>query len=114
MDTFGQRCELFAARYLAAKHGWQLLERNVHFREGEIDLIMEAFDGLKFVEVKGRRTMIFGDVVESLTTQKVLRLRRAISRWRMRSGDRRFGQMIFIGVLVRGEKVVKIEEHLIE
>lgn len=114
MNNFGLRVEQWAARYLAAKHGWQLLEARIHFREGEIDLIMEASDGLRFVEVKGRKSTIFGDVVESLTTQKVLRLRRAINRWRMRSGDHRSGQMIFIGVLVRGEKVIKIEEHLIE
>lgn len=114
MNSFGQRCELFAARYLAANHGWQVLERNVHFREGEIDLIMAAADGLRFVEVKGRKSTVFGDVVESLTTQKVQRLKRAINRWRMRSKDYRLGQMVFIGILVRGEKVVKIEEHLIE
>lgn len=114
MDSFGKCVEDFAAKHLATRHGWRLIERNVHFREGEIDLIMAAGSELRFIEVKGRKNTLFGDVVESLTTQKICRLRRAILKWRMRSNDHRFGQMIFLGVFVRGQKVIKIEEHIIE
>lgn len=90
--------EGLAAQYLECVHGWRLLEKNVHFREGEIDLIMEAAGELRFVEVKARRSKTFGGVVESLTTQKVQRLRRAIYRWRERSGDLRPGEIYFLGI----------------
>jgi putative endonuclease len=114
MENFGRDMEAVAARYLATAHGWHLLERNVRFREGEIDLIMLAADGLKFVEVKARRSEKFGGVVESLTTQKIQRLRRAIYRWRERSGRRENGQMIFLGILAGRDGGLTMEELLIE
>jgi Holliday junction resolvase-like predicted endonuclease len=42
MQNFGSEMEGVAAQYLVTAHGWRLLERNVRFREGEIDLIMVA------------------------------------------------------------------------
>lgn len=100
-------------QYLESTHGWRLLEKNVRFREGEIDLIMSAPEGLKFVEVKARRNEKFGGVVESLTTQKIQRLKRAIYRWRERSGDRRYGQIIFLGILVVNGRA-SFEEFCVE
>lgn len=111
---FAGEMEALAGQYLATTHGWILLERNVRFREGEIDLIMEAGGELKFVEVKARRNEKFGGVVESVTTQKIRRLKRAIYRWRERENEHRFGQIIFVGILVDGKGALTIEEHLIE
>jgi putative endonuclease len=113
-NSFGPDMEAAAAQYLALTHGWRLLEKNVHFREGEIDLIMETGRELRFVEVKGRRNEKFGGVVESVTTRKIQRLRRAIYRWRERSKDHRIGQIYFVGILVNGEGALTIEEHFIE
>lgn len=103
-----------AAQYLESTHGWRLLEKNVRFREGEIDLIMEAGGELRFVEVKARRNENFGGVVESVTTLKIRRLRRAIYRWRERSGDRRNGALFFVGILVGAGGALTIEEHYLE
>lgn len=113
---FGVWCEDTAVDWLAS-NGWHVLERNVHFREGEIDVIVCRGAGpgrLRFVEVKGRRGESFGGVVEALTREKMRRMRKAIWRWRERSGDRRAGEIWFLGVLVGQDGEVTIEEFLVE
>ena len=97
-NQLGHVFEEQAVQYLELIQGWRVLARNVNFREGEIDLIMEAATGeLRFVEVKGRLSNKFGDVVESLTAQKVRRIKKAMWKWRQVSGDRRVGELWFIG-----------------
>ena len=99
---------------LLEEKGYRILERRVRFREGEIDLIAERDGSLLFVEVKARRSRTFGDVVESVTAQKVLRLRRAISKWRMRRGDGRPGRLVFVGLWKEFGKAIKMEVHFME
>ena len=52
--SIGQAAEETAARWLA-RAGLAVLERNVRFREGEIDLVCREDDVVVFVEVKCRR-----------------------------------------------------------
>jgi len=52
--TIGQAAEEAAARWLA-RAGLAVVERNVRFREGEIDLVCRDGDVVVFVEVKSRR-----------------------------------------------------------
>jgi len=52
--SIGQAAEDAAASWLAAA-GLAVLERNVRFREGEIDLVCRDRDIIVFVEVKCRR-----------------------------------------------------------
>lgn len=52
--SIGQAAEEAAARWLA-RAGLAVLERNVRFREGEIDLVCREGDVVVFVEVKCRR-----------------------------------------------------------
>ena len=52
--SIGQAAEEAAARWLA-RAGLAVLERNVRFREGEIDLVCRDGDVVVFVEVKCRR-----------------------------------------------------------
>jgi putative endonuclease len=52
--SIGQAAEDAAARWLA-RSGLAVLERNVRFREGEIDLVCREGDVIVFVEVKCRR-----------------------------------------------------------
>lgn len=110
---FGMWCEDQACKWLQGQ-GWQILERNVHFREGEVDIIAERDGALRFVEVKGRRSRTFGGVVEALTREKVRRIRLAVFRWRQISGNRQPGKLWFLGVFVDSSQRVTIEEHLIE
>ena len=72
----GNDIELKAADYLQ-KRGLRLLARQVRYRSGEIDLLMEDRDTLVFVEVRYRRNIVFGDGASSVDWSKRHRLRRA-------------------------------------
>ena len=56
----GQKGEDEAVRFLSAK-GYEILDRNFHKREGEIDIIAMDGETLVFVEVKAGRQLSFGD-----------------------------------------------------
>jgi putative endonuclease len=73
----GRAAEDAAATWLALQ-GYQILERNVVNRCGEIDLIARDAGGvLCFVEVKARRTATFGPAIAAITAAKRRRLSRA-------------------------------------
>jgi putative endonuclease len=61
------------------KQGYIILERNVRFPLGEIDLIAKHGESLVFVEVKTRRSADFGLPEESITARKKTRLGRLAS-----------------------------------
>lgn len=69
-----------AAKYLR-KQGLRLIERNVRYACGEIDLIMQDNNTWVFVEVRFRRNSAFGDAVSSITYAKRRRLWRAANNW---------------------------------
>lgn len=75
--TRGKRSEDAAARWLA-KQGLQLVARNVRYRFGEIDLVMNDDEVLVFVEVRYRSRDDFGGAAASVTATKRARLLRAI------------------------------------
>lgn len=72
----GKQGEDIAAMYLEGK-GYQVRERNVHYRGGEIDIV--AFDPplreLVFVEVKSKSSRAFGWPEEDVRGHKRRRLR---------------------------------------
>ena len=72
----GREAETFAAKMLM-DNGLHLIEKNVNFRVGELDLIMKDKDSLVFVEVKRRKQNKFGGALESITAVKKKRLTRA-------------------------------------
>lgn len=58
-----------------------LLDRNVHYSCGELDLIVRLASGVVvFVEVKTRRGSAF-DSAAAVNNQKMLRMRRAAALW---------------------------------
>ena len=61
--------EKLAGNYLK-KHGYKLLERNYHCREGEIDIVARQKDTLVFVEVRTKTGDSFGTPEESVTHAK--------------------------------------------
>ena len=62
--------------------GWVILARNWRCREGEVDIVARDPDGVTVVcEVKCRRGDAFGDPLESITYEKVRRLRRLAAAW---------------------------------
>lgn len=65
----GQTAEATACEHLQ-QHGLQLIERNYHCRQGEIDLIMQDGNYTVFVEVRYRRNSGFGSAAESVDQRK--------------------------------------------
>lgn len=84
--TLGDAYETRALIFLE-RQGLSLIERNVRFRCGEIDLLMRDPAGvLVFVEVRARASRRFGGAVASIGALKRARLRCAarhiLARWR--------------------------------
>lgn len=77
-SSLGAFGESWAAAYLQ-RLGYVILERNVRFREGEIDIVARDGDDLVFVEVKTRRSAAFGTPQESITRARYDRLATAIA-----------------------------------
>lgn len=79
-QRLGQCGEALAAQYLE-NQGMKILDRNVRYRHGEIDLV--ALDGqtVVIVEVKTRASLQFGTPAEAITQRKVATLRRLASQW---------------------------------
>lgn len=63
------------------KQGLTLIDTNVRYPCGEIDIIMQEKKTWVFVEVRFRRNGLFGDAVSSVTYPKRRRLWRAANRW---------------------------------
>jgi putative endonuclease len=73
----GQDAEKQAATYLKQR-GYRIIETNVRFTVGELDIIAEDGATLVFVEVRARRSSRFGSPEESLTAGKRRRVYRAV------------------------------------
>ena len=79
--TTGRRGERLAAEHLE-RLGCEVLARNWRCREGEIDLVVRDGRDLVCVEVRTRRSLRLGHPLESLTGEKLRRMRRVAGRWR--------------------------------
>ena len=79
-NAVGAYGERLAERYLV-ESGMQILDRNWRCDQGEVDIV--AMDGtcLVVVEVKTRRSLLFGSPVEAVTAVKAARLRRLAGCW---------------------------------
>jgi len=69
----GAAVEAAAEQHLLAA-GLQVLDRNVHYRGGELDRVMMDADVLVFVEVRYRAGKHFGDGALSVDARKQQRL----------------------------------------
>src|SRR5205085_7982295 len=76
----GRIGESLAAGYLEQR-GWRIVERNLRFREGEIDIVAARAGVLAFVEVKTRRSVAFGSPAEAVTWRKQRKIRALASRY---------------------------------
>ncbi len=65
----GKKGEEIAANFLI-KNGYDIIERNWHFRHKEIDLIASKEDMLVIVEVKYRKTDVFENPQDAVTKKK--------------------------------------------
>lgn len=78
--SLGRYGEDRAADYLT-ELGYEVIERNWRCSSGEIDLIARDKNRLVFVEVKTRSGSGFGHPFESISAEKLARLRRLVAAW---------------------------------
>jgi putative endonuclease len=72
----GGRGEMLAAGYL--KHlGWEIVRTNYLSKGGEVDIIARRDGRLLFAEVKYRTNLELGHPAESITKDKLRRIRKA-------------------------------------
>ncbi|MDP2642457.1 MAG: YraN family protein [Candidatus Peregrinibacteria bacterium] len=74
----GKTGEVIAEKFLIANN-YKILQKNVYFREGELDIV--AFEiitqEIVFVEVKTRSSNLFGEPEESVTHEKKIKTLKA-------------------------------------
>jgi putative endonuclease len=61
--------------------GYRILDRNFRAVSGEIDFVAEENGVVCFVEVKGRRGVLYGSPEEAVTGEKQRRIFRAAQMW---------------------------------
>jgi putative endonuclease len=81
----GSAAEEAAARALE-RRGYRVVDRNVRFRFGELDLVCEHRGVLVFVEVKARRARDHGHPLEAITPGKRKQLARLATAYLQRLG----------------------------
>lgn len=81
LGAFG---ESYAVGYLT-RLGYRILERNVRYRRGELDIVAQDGADLVFVEVKCRRSDRFGPPESSITASRFERLAGAIEEYLSRN-----------------------------
>jgi len=74
--NFGNTGEQLAEKFLKLR-GLEILERNFHTKEGEVDLIAREGEMIIFVEVKARRSSKFGTALESVDESKLEKIEAA-------------------------------------
>jgi putative endonuclease len=79
----GDAAEARAADWLIAR-GWEVLARNVLYRDGELDLVARKDKLYAFIEVRMRSHAAFGDPSATVSHAKQRRVVRAAMRWLMR------------------------------
>ena len=91
-DALGRQGEQIATSYLADA-GFLILERNWRCVHGEIDVICRDSLDTVFVEVKTRSSTAFGHPFETITEQKLARIRRLAGAWCEAHADQRIGSI---------------------
>lgn len=86
--SLGRQGEDLASAFLAAR-GCRIADRNYRCALGELDLVAWEADTLVFVEVKTRRSALYGTSAEAVSRSKQARLLR-LADWYLQ--DRRLGQ----------------------
>ncbi len=76
----GQEGEDIACALLA-ENSLLVLDRNVRYRDGEIDIVARDGETTVFIEVKRRRDAALGTPAEAVTRTKRARVLRAARRW---------------------------------
>lgn len=79
-QKIGQLGERLAIKFLKEK-GYKILDKNIHFREGEIDILAKIGKKTIFFEVKTRTSKIFGYPEEALNKKKIAKISKTIDNY---------------------------------
>jgi putative endonuclease len=90
------------ASLLLEENSLRILERNVRYPDGEIDIIADDHGTTVFVEVKRRRDGALGTPAEAVTRMKRARVVKAARRW-LAAHQARAGSVRFDVVAVRDD-----------
>ena len=97
--AIGDIGEALAKTYFE-KRGFEIVAQNICYRFGEIDVVMRRGLTLYFVEVKYRRSLVFGRPEEAVTRQKQKRFKMAVLRYLQDNGlQARNFQIDVLGIL---------------
>jgi putative endonuclease len=77
----GIQGEKLASRFLVER-GYHIIETNYRCRNGEIDIVASKDDYLVFLEVRTKRSNLFGTPEESVTVTKKEHLRAVANQYR--------------------------------
>ncbi|MGQ0811743.1 MAG: YraN family protein [Nitrospiraceae bacterium] len=96
--AFGQSAEAEAEQYLRRK-GYRILSRNLRSSAGELDIVAQDGAVLVFIEVKARRTSLYGGAMHAVDGRKQERLIRLAAQYlahhRLREQACRFDVMLY-------------------
>ena len=107
-QIFGCRSETQAARYLEGL-GYTIVSRNVRTPLGEIDIIAKEGGEIVFVEVKARRSLLFGRPEEAVGKRKQRTLCRAALYWLKAQGAMSVSARFDVVAIVASGKNQEIE-----
>ena len=104
-QAFGEIGERIAERWLR-RQGWRVLQRRFRNGHRDIDLVVERYGTVAFVEVKARRDSAFGGPLEAVNWRKRRELARSAMVWIDRHGrsDECY-RFDVVGVVVSGPRV---------
>lgn len=106
---FGAIGETVAQRYLQ-ENGFIIIDTNICFWGGEIDIIARKDDCLHFVEVKTRASDTFLPLCQSVSNRQLNVLTRSAERYlSMKSIDDTNWQIDLVAVVINGDRVKKVE-----
>ena len=105
----GRMGEAVAVRELQ-KNGFSILDTNVCFWGGELDIVAERDDCIHFVEVKTRSSETFLPLCQSVSTRQVRTIDRAARNYlAMKKIDDVNWQIDLLAIIIKNERVAKIE-----
>lgn len=108
----GRRAEQYALDFLLAK-GYELFDQNYFLPGGELDLVLKHGSEVVFVEVKSLKNERFIRLEETISQQKLLRLRRACEYWLMhKMAVNPNWRLDFIGLILDNKQAVVKIKHI--
>jgi len=104
----GAAGEHIAAEYLLSK-GLRIIDRNVHYRRGEIDIIAQDGDEIVFAEVRTRSVGLIMPADRTVGPDKLKKLMLAARTWAEEKNYNGFWRIDLIAITINENKKTDIE-----